>query len=348
MILGVFPNEDSNMKNGFNAILRLLVKIALHGYYHRILVEGKQNLPKKKAVIILANHQNALVDPLLIATQTKLKPHFLTRASVFKKPLFAKLLDFIRMIPVYRVRDGVENMEKNKETFDRSVQILREKGSVLIFVEGGHSHQRNLRPLRKGFARIAFQALESDPNLDLQILPIGINYSNHKSSGSKVRIIVGKAFSAKDHYPNFDSLIKAGKEALQPLIAHIPDGDHYEEHLQQLIAQNVDLTSPEAVAAALNSKEKQEPKRVSKPYLANKLMKICHFPLYGLWLYAGPKIKDKVFVATFKFLIGFVFGPIWYLLLMVVSSNTDFFGTWLVSLLYLAWISLFFNKNPQE
>jgi 1-acyl-sn-glycerol-3-phosphate acyltransferase len=336
------------MKNIFNAALRLLVKIALHGYYHRILVEGKKNLPKKKAVIIIANHQNALVDPLLIATQTKLKPHFLTRASVFKKPFYAKLLDFIRMIPVYRVRDGVENMEKNKETFDRSAQILKEKGSVLIFVEGGHSHQRNLRPLRKGFARIAFQALEADSNLDLQILPIGINYSNHKSSGSKVRIIVGKAFSAKDHYPNFDSLMKAGKEALQPLIAHIPEGDHYEEHLQKLIDEKVDLTSPDFVAKALASKEKTAVKSMRKPYLANKIMKICHLPLYGLWLYAQPKIKDQVFVATFKFLIGFVFGPVWYLLLILVSANTDFFGTWLVSLLFLAWLSLLINRNPQE
>lgn len=334
------------IKNGFNAVLRILVKIALHGYYHRISIEGKSNLPKNRAVIIIANHQNALVDPLLIATQTKLKPHFLTRASAFKKPFFAKLLDLIRMIPVYRVRDGVENMEKNKETFDKSAKILHENGSVLIFVEGGHSHQRNLRPLRKGFARIAYQALEADPNLDLQILPIGINYSNHKSTGSKVRIIVGKAFPAKDHYPNFDSLMKAGKEALQPLIAHIPDGDHYEEHLQQLIVQNVDLTSPEAVAAALNSKEKPEPKEVTKPYLANKLMKICHLPLYGLWLYAQSKIKDQVFVATFKFLIGFVLGPIWYLILL--GMGTGFAqGTWLLSILLLAWISLVFNRTPQ-
>lgn len=334
------------MKNGFNVVLRILVKIALHGYYHRITVDGKENLPGNKPVIIIANHQNALVDPLLIATQTKLKPHFLTRASAFKKPYFAKLLDLIRMIPVYRVRDGVENMEKNKETFDKSAKILHENGSVLIFAEGGHSHQRNLRSLRKGFARIAYQALDTNPKLELMILPVGINYSNHKSTGSKVRIIVGKAFLATDHYPNFDSLMKAGKEALQAHVAHIPDGDNYEEQLQRLIEQNVDLTSPEAVAAALSSKEKPEPKEVSKPYLANKLMKICHLPLYGLWLFAQTKIKDQVFVATFKFLIGFVLGPIWYLFLLGMGNGFAQ-GTWLLSILLLAWISLIFNRTPQ-
>jgi 1-acyl-sn-glycerol-3-phosphate acyltransferase len=72
------------MKDLFNAILRIKVKIALHFYFSKIKVYGKENIPKNKAIILVANHQNALVDPLLIATHTRLKPYFLTRASVFK------------------------------------------------------------------------------------------------------------------------------------------------------------------------------------------------------------------------------------------------------------------------
>lgn len=94
------------MKNLINAILRLLVKVALHGYFKKIIVEGKENIPKNRPVILVANHQNALIDPLLLATHTNLNPWFLTRAAVFSNPIAAKLLHFIRMLPVYRLRDG--------------------------------------------------------------------------------------------------------------------------------------------------------------------------------------------------------------------------------------------------
>ncbi len=132
------------MKNLFNAILRLAVKIALHVYFSQIKVYGKANIPKGKAVLIVSNHQNALIDPTLIATHTNLKPHFLTRASVFKKSFVATLLDFIRMIPIYRVRDGINNMEKNNETFDKSVNILLENGSIVIFC--GRQPQQPKKP----------------------------------------------------------------------------------------------------------------------------------------------------------------------------------------------------------
>jgi 1-acyl-sn-glycerol-3-phosphate acyltransferase len=335
------------MQNLFNAILRLKVKIALHLYFSKIIVHGKEHIPKGKAVLIVSNHQNALIDPILIATHTRLNPFFLTRASVFKKSIIAKMLDFIRMIPIYRVRDGIDNMEKNKETFDKSTQVLLNKGSLVIFGEGNHSIHRNLRPLRKGFARIAFQTLEKDPELDLVVLPVGINYSNHQRTGSKVSIIFGPTIDPKNHFQKFDSLIKSTQEALKPLVSHIPD-ENYEQVLDKLINHNIDLTSPESVSLFLEEKDKTATQRpISPPYFTNKVMKVFHFPIYWIWLSIAPKIEDPAFTATFKFVIGLVAVPLWYIFLILGLPALGY-GEWSFSWLFLGFIYLIANRSGQQ
>lgn len=332
------------MKNAFNAALRLIVKLALNLYFRKIKVFGQENIPKGKAVIIVANHQNALIDPILIATHTPLKPHFLTRASVFKNPIVAKMLDFIRMIPIYRVRDGIDNMGKNKETFDKSVNILLEKGSILIFGEGNHSLHRSLRPLKKGFSRIAFQALEADPELDLVILPIGINFSNHKKSGSKVGIYIGEAFPARDFYPKHEAIMTETHKRMQPLVTTLPE-DNYEQWVKTMVKHKIDLTNPIEVERFFNSKPAlAQGETISSPYFTNKVMKVLHFPVYWTWLSIKSKIKDPTFTATFKFVIGLVFVPVWYLILFSVLPVLGW-SEWLLPWSFLGVIYLISNTN---
>lgn len=329
--------------------MTLLVKLALLLYYSKIKVVGKENIPKNKAVLIIANHQNALIDPILIATHLGTKPYFLTRASIFKNPIVAKLLDYIRMIPIFRVRDGLENMEKNQETFDRSIQILSNKRMILIFGEGNHSLQRNLRPLKKGFARIVINTLEKYPELDLLILPVGINYGNHKKSGSKICLNIGKPFSPKAYFPNYGELVKATHAALKPLVTHIPEAN-YQDDLDRIIANRIDLTDPTAVKDFLSKKEIDDhlpEKAICKPFLANKVMKLFHFPIYWIWLAVARKVKDPAFTATFKFVIGLVVIPVWYLLLWTVFP--EIWGTaWSVTWVIMGFVYLLANKNGQE
>lgn len=333
------------MKDFVNYWLRLMVKVCLHLYFKSIKVEGKNNIPKKRPVILVANHQNALIDPLLLATHTKLNPYFLTRASVFKSPIAAKLLDFIRMLPVYRVRDGFSTIQQNQQIFDKTYEILKDNGTVIIFAEGSHSLVRNLRQLSKGFTRMAFGLKEKYPATEPVILPVGINYSAHRKSGSRVHLIFGAPIEV--NMPNSQSgkLTKAVEKALHQLVVEIPDED-YEKNLQRLIDAGVDLNDKQAVKEFLESGKVENP-IVPFSGLKNKLMKIFHFPIYWIWLWRSPKIKDKVFDSTMKFLIGFTVGPIYYLLLFILVLESSF-GTWALAFLIMAGISLWGNKNPQE
>lgn len=333
------------MKDFVNYWLRLMVKACLHLYFKSIKVEGKENIPKKRPVILVANHQNALIDPLLLATHTKLNPFFLTRASVFKSPFAAKLLDFIRMLPVYRVRDGFSTIQQNQQIFDKTYEILKKNGTVIIFAEGSHSLIRNLRPLSKGFTRMAFGLKEKYPQSEPIILPVGINYSAHRKSGSRVHMIFGKPIEV--NMPNSQSgkLTKSVEKALHELVVEIPD-DNYDVNLNRLIEAGVDLNDQEAVHEFLETGVAKNPIQDFSG-LKNKLMKIFHFPLYWVWLWRSPKVKDKVFDSTMKFLIGFTMGPIYYFILILLALEPGI-GPWALTILIMAGITLWSNKNPQE
>lgn len=333
------------MKYIINEFLRLQVKISLKGYFKKIIIVGAENIPKKTPILLVANHQNALIDPLLLATHTSLKPYFLTRASVFKKSFVAKMLNFIQMLPVYRVRDGFSTIQQNQGTFDQTYEVLRKNGSVIIFAEGSHSLIRNLRPLSKGFTRIAFGLKEKYPEVTPVILPVALDYSAHKRSGSIARVTIGKVIPVDMPAAKSGLLTKSVQKALTELVVEIPE-DGYEQHLERLIENQVDLSSRSDVKLFLETGQVPNPvNEVSG--LKNKLMKIFHFPLYWLWLLKKPGVKDPVFSSTWKFLIGFALAPIYYFLLIWLAMDTAL-GSWALTFLIMAWISLVGNKNPQE
>ena len=333
------------MKNLFNAFLRLLVKIALHLYFKKITVSGRRNIPKNVPIILVANHQNALIDPLLLATNTSLRPWFLTRASVFKNPIAAKILHFIRMLPVYRVRDGFSTIQQNQKTFEATFEVLKANGTVIIFAEGSHSLVRNLRPLSKGFTRMAFGLKEKYPESNPVILPVTLEFSAHQRTGSRVRINFGEPIPVDIPHSQSGKLTKAVENKLKEMIVSIPD-ENYEEKLAQLLEAQIDITDPQSVNQFLN--QKKVSRHISEPSsLRNKVMKIFNFPLYWAWLWISPKIEDRVFEATFKFLIGFFLGPIWYFLLILLLLEGPF-PEWTLTFLLMAVISILWNKNPQQ
>jgi 1-acyl-sn-glycerol-3-phosphate acyltransferase len=318
--------------------------LALKLFYAKIDIVGKDLPSYKKATIILANHPNALIDPLLIACHSSLKPHFLTRASVFSNSILAKLLNFIRMIPVYRIRDGKENMSKNQKTFDSCSNILMQNEAILIFVEGNHSHVRGLRPLKRGFIRIIEQTLEKYKELEIDILPIGINYSNPSKSGSRVSICFGERIKVNDYKDKLNELIVITYNALDPLVTKIQEED-YDQQLQELIIHDVPLDNPFAVKHYFKTGNPANQRKESSPYLMNKLMKIYNFPVYLSSKIVLKKITDPVFEATFKFVIGLLGIPLWIFCLYILMTHYDS-SLSLIALIMIP-ITLIFNKTGQ-
>ena len=97
---------------------------------------------------IFPNHQNALLDPLLVGTTANQSIHSLTRSDVFGGPL-QWFLDAMQTLPVYRIRDGYSQLKNNDEVFERCYEILGQKKHMMMFSEGRHHEEHYLLPFLK-------------------------------------------------------------------------------------------------------------------------------------------------------------------------------------------------------
>lgn len=172
----------------------LLVKIGLGYYFKRIKVSGIENVPKNAPVIFGANHENAFIDALLITTRTSRFTHYLVRADVFRNAFVRGIFKSFNMLPVYRIRDGFKSLKSNSTIFEACYKALTKGRSLILFPEGNHDIRRVPRKLTKGISRIALGTINGDnPPKELYVVPVGLNYTEHKSFRSSVHIIYGNA-----------------------------------------------------------------------------------------------------------------------------------------------------------
>ncbi|GAC1422811.1 MAG: hypothetical protein NVSMB67_20150 [Flavisolibacter sp.] len=107
----------------------------------------------------------------------------------------------MKMIPIYRLKEGREYLALNEATFDRCQEILIKNGIVLIFAEGLCMNQWKLRDLKKGAARIAVSAW-SQPAVsnNFQVIPISLNYDGFGKFGKTAIIHFGKPILGEEFF----------------------------------------------------------------------------------------------------------------------------------------------------
>ncbi len=180
-------------------ILKPIVSFAIRVFYKRIQIENAERLNEDVPTLLIANHSNSFMDALVVGIFSKRNIYSLARGDAFKKKFFARILDGMRIIPIYRKEEGKHDLAKNDATFERCVKLLKEKEVVTIYPESISVTEKRLRKLRKGAARIAFRAEEQNNfELNLRVLPVGINYSNAKNFRSDVYINVGEPIQLRE------------------------------------------------------------------------------------------------------------------------------------------------------
>jgi 1-acyl-sn-glycerol-3-phosphate acyltransferase len=195
-------------KSGFSLwyeFNRYWIRSGMHTFYRRIEGKGYDKIPRKKPVIFTPNHQNAFLDAIVTpGYKGNINMNYLVRADVFKGKVAARIFASIKMMPIYRQRDGVDSLDKNKAIFEKCYRYLKYNQPILLFPEGNHGNRKTLRPLKKGVGRIAFGAAEQyDFSLDIHIIPTGINYSNYTDFGSTLFINLGDPIKLADYYEDY-------------------------------------------------------------------------------------------------------------------------------------------------
>jgi 1-acyl-sn-glycerol-3-phosphate acyltransferase len=174
-------------------IIKEYARLAIKIYCRKIIINKPEFLKVNGPLLLASNHPNSFLDGIIMTTLFEQDVYSLARGDVFKKNSLNKLLRWLRLLPVYRTSEGVENLAHNYTTFASCLEVFRKKGIVLIFSEGWCENEWHLRPLKKGTARLALTAWEQD--IPLKIVPVGFNYSSFKSFGKDVHIYFGQAFS---------------------------------------------------------------------------------------------------------------------------------------------------------
>jgi 1-acyl-sn-glycerol-3-phosphate acyltransferase len=178
------------------SFVKIIARLAIKIYCRNITINKKEILQQNSPLLLAVNHPNSFLDAIIFCTLFDKPVYSLARGDAFKNIFFAKVLYSLKLLPVYRVSEGVENLEENYKTFEECKNIFKQNGIVLIFSEGMCVNEWHLRPLKKGTARLAISSWQD--GIDLKVLPVGINYSSFKKFGKNLHIFFGDFITAKN------------------------------------------------------------------------------------------------------------------------------------------------------
>lgn len=158
--------------------------------FHRSVdVRWRERLPRDRPVLIVANHGNGFVDPVVVAGVLGRLPRFLAKAALWKVVVARPFLGLAGVLPVYRTADG-DRASDNTSVFDACHRELAQHATVAIFPEGTTGDRAGLDRVKSGAARIALGALATAP--DVVIVPIGMAFESRVETRSRAVVMFGE------------------------------------------------------------------------------------------------------------------------------------------------------------
>jgi 1-acyl-sn-glycerol-3-phosphate acyltransferase len=337
---------------------KFLMRITLWVYYKRIIIDGLHHLPKHGPVILASNHPNSFLDACILGAMLPRRLHFIARSDVFNSPLKQWILGQLQLIPIYRLQEGIENLDKNKETFKKCHEVLNDGGVINIYSEGICVQEKRLRKLKKGTARIALDYVYEFEQ-SLPVVAIGLNYMEPMKFRKEVIIGISKPFDAAEIRPEFgenpaQSIIAFNQkltECLKGEVIHIESREREKEIDTLLLAKRKELGFQKGYFITesgllkqlidfvyqLNLKDLPVVKKIPSKKIsrASKIvLTVIALPgmiLNGLPLLAARKLtQSKVRLKEFKDSVLVASGMIFSLLhlIIIVTLVSIFFWPW--------------------
>ncbi len=189
------------MKYWLYYFIKTFMEIPFRAYFKSVSIDGKHKIPKGKPVLICASHAGSFMDGVVIEYAFREKVFTLVRGDAFNKPVFDRILRSMLLLPIFRSRDADPEKARvgNLTTWNESYELFREGYKILIFSEGIAYPEKALRPLKKGSAGMAANMIKrSGGDMDLYVLPCGVNYSQFGGMRTDLQISYGDPIRVLD------------------------------------------------------------------------------------------------------------------------------------------------------
>ena len=206
--------------------------------YRRFEVHGKELLPKDGAMVFGVNHSNTLMDALVLLASNNIRKVFIARGDIFKNPVVAKILNFLRILPIFRIRNGVAAVRNNDETLNKAVDVLHDHVDLYLFPEGTHRTKHSLMRMGKGLFHIAVDANKQFGNQSpVYIIPAAIEYGDYFRFRSTAMINFGQPINVTEFLKNtteeneavtINRLKDRLHDEISKLFTYIPDDEDYD------------------------------------------------------------------------------------------------------------------------
>lgn len=108
---------------------------------------GAANVPARGGVILAANHQS-FFDPPLVSMWLRREAHFMARSTLFRNPLFRKLIVACNAFPIEREARDVKGVRI-------AIERLRSGGALLVFPEGTRTRDGGVGSMKGGLKLLA-------------------------------------------------------------------------------------------------------------------------------------------------------------------------------------------------
>ena len=197
-----------------------VMRVAVRWFYRRVEDEGLERIPASGPVILAANHNNALVDALVIGALVRRRVRLTAKATLLDHPITRFIVHAVGIVPLRRAKDeakrsGTVEAGRNEGAFDAIIDTLRNDGMILIFPEGISHSEPELAPLRTGCARMALQALDAGVP-QVTIVPVGLTFEAKGRPRSRVLLTVGVPIPATS--------VHDAADRVRELTARVDDG----------------------------------------------------------------------------------------------------------------------------
>jgi 1-acyl-sn-glycerol-3-phosphate acyltransferase len=223
--------------------MRKVARAFVRIYYPRIEVSRRDFIPSDKPLLFVANHPNAMIDPVIIGITAQRPVHFLAKAPLFQVPVFGRIMHALGMLPAYRAVDDAKQVGRNVESLGRAARCLVAREAVGIFPEGKSHDAFAVDQVKTGAARIAVQAINEGAS-DLIIVPLGLNYERKDQAFTSVWVCVGTPIAIgpwlREHHDEERKLVRALTneidERLKDVVIHLNESkwEPFLHHLEVL------------------------------------------------------------------------------------------------------------------